>query len=150
MFGSKKNTPRLDEAEARIAGLVKLAGQHEELHQRLASAIDELEKRQANALVVINAAFAGLQKLVQTTHADNVALATTVQKALDEITELLAPPVAATPAPGLPAELEPPAVSPQPGVGAPSNVSAISSLVLNNSEIKRLHRLSQEPIEATP
>jgi hypothetical protein len=127
MFGSKKNTPRLDEAEARIAGLVKLAGQHEELHQRLASAIDELEKRQANALVVINAAFSGLQRTVAASHADTVEMATTVQAALNEVSQLLAatPPAEASPTPGLAAEIEPPAVSPQPGVGAPSNVSAI-------------------------
>lgn len=119
-------TPRLDNLEISVKGLVKLAGLHEQVHQRFASAIDEMEKRQANALHVVNAAFVGLQRTVQQTHGDTVAMAKAVQAALDEVTKLLGPPAVATPAPGLAAALEPPAVSPQPGAGAPSNISAIS------------------------
>ena len=110
MFGSTKSAPRLDEAEARIAGLIKLAGQHEAQHQRFANAIDELEKRQANALVITNAAFVGLQRTVASAHADTVEMAKAVQVALEEISKLLAapPPAAATPTPGFATALEPP------------------------------------------
>lgn len=56
---------RLAEAEARVAGLVKLAGANEQLDQRFAQAIDEIELRQANGLHTINAAFAGLSRRVE-------------------------------------------------------------------------------------
>lgn len=56
---------RLAEAEARIAGLVKLAGANEQLDQRFAHAIDEIERRQANGLHTVNAAFTGLSKRVE-------------------------------------------------------------------------------------
>ena len=75
MFGNKRVreledtvgelAARLAEAEARITGLVELAGANEQLDQRFAHAIDEIERRQANGLHVVNAAFTGLSKRVE-------------------------------------------------------------------------------------
>lgn len=72
MFGSKRIREleatvdgygaRLAEAEARITGMVKLAGANEQLDQRFATAIDEIERRQTNGLHTVNAAFSGLLK----------------------------------------------------------------------------------------
>ncbi len=67
MFGNKRVreledtvdglSARLAEAEARITGLVKLAGANEQLDQRFAQAIDEIERRQANGLHTKTLAF---------------------------------------------------------------------------------------------
>lgn len=72
MFGVKQLTTRLEEAEARILGLVALAREQQsvntaigETQTRMAGAIDEVERRQNNALHATNAVYVALTKRVE-------------------------------------------------------------------------------------
>lgn len=108
---------RLAEAEARIAGLVKLAGANEQLDQRFAHAIDEIERRQANGLHTVNAAFTGLSKRVE-------ALAAEQEAASGFIKPSQVPTPGAAPAP-----------SPDPNPGAGPSLAAIDGALVRGAPI---------------
>lgn len=111
---------RLAEAEARIAGLVKLAGANEQLDQRFASAIDEIERRQTNGLHTVNAAFTGLSKRVE-------ALAAEQEAAPGSSKPSQVPTPGAAPA-ASPSDPQPTS-DPQPSVAGPSLAAIDGALV---------------------
>lgn len=111
MFGSRKR----EEDAARIAGLVKLVGLHEDQHKRFAAAIDELERRNNNLAQAANAAIAGVAAGLQTVnliareaHARATATGEAVEGIATQIRNVIAetsnpsatraPPPASTPA----------------------------------------------------
>lgn len=90
MFGLKKLNVRLEEAEARIRGLIKMADLQGEANQalsetnkRLAGAIDELEARINNNHTIVNAAFGGLSRRVGSIAQDAMYTAYEEQKLVE-------------------------------------------------------------------
>lgn len=104
MFGRK----RLADLERRLVAVVGLLEQHQGVHERMAGAIDELEKRQNNGLHATNAMIAGLTQQFRSLSVDTLAQLKAIATSTRQ--------TAAAPVPEPQAQ---PTDAPQASVGAP-------------------------------